>query len=265
MVKRVADEWVPEIVSDIVDQSRRLGDGFLEILQTTAIAIATPNRRRYPLPADFDDELSVTLLDGDTTGTAQDGDSSVVTLDSAESISSADAEGRYVLMTAGTSKGQYRQITDYNSTTKEATVEQPWDDTKTPVSGDTYVILDCFDILWEDNTKEADKSYAATASSRPASFSRFNAEYLLDYPPDKAYGLKLRYYANPLKLDFADSKWTQMLSDWRSALIDGVTTLALEENDDSRSDNVRERFIAKVGGIVAKERPFGDEFEGVTL
>jgi hypothetical protein len=39
----------------------------------------------------------------------------------------------------------------------------------------------------------------------------------------------------------------------------------LEDIDDARSDNARARQMSKIAGIIAKERPFGDEFEGFTF
>src|SRR3972149_263482 len=79
-IKRAKEEWLQEIFNDIWMTSERTGNTRLKTLQTTAVAIGVDNQRQYDLPADFDEELVITILDANDTGTAQSGTINTVTL-----------------------------------------------------------------------------------------------------------------------------------------------------------------------------------------
>ncbi|MEM4260904.1 MAG: phage tail tube protein [Candidatus Woesearchaeota archaeon] len=65
----------------------------------------------------------------DRTGTAQAGASTTITLDSGANANDDFYNKCYIVITDGTGKGQTRVITDYNGTTKVATVDTEWDTT----------------------------------------------------------------------------------------------------------------------------------------
>lgn len=264
--------WLPELMADIIAKAAvTTSRGNLAPLHTTRIAIGTINRSRYALPADFDHELSVEILDGYHTDTATAGSATSVTLAADEDAAVADVEGYYILMTAGASKGQYRQVTDYNSTTKVATVAVAWDSSKTPVSGDTYLVVN---ETWAVE-KEAIESMTKTsviAPGRPLEFAQFESEFEFDRGLDKAYGVLLRYYADPLRikdsagaLDFEDDVWTRILDRWRRVLTLGFWLMALQSNDDSRSTEASRAYDAATIAIIGRERDnIGQEFERFT-
>ena len=72
-------------------------------------------------------------------GTAQSGGSTTITLESGESSTDDFYNGAVILLTGGTGASQYRQITDYNGTTKVATVDSAWG--TNPDSSTTYQIM----------------------------------------------------------------------------------------------------------------------------
>lgn len=72
-------------------------------------------------------------------GTAQAGGSTTITLESGESSADDFYNGSVILLTGGTGASQYRQITDYNGTTKVATVDSAWG--TNPDSSTTYQIM----------------------------------------------------------------------------------------------------------------------------
>lgn len=72
-------------------------------------------------------------------GTAQAGASTTITLESGESSTDDFYNGRVIELTGGTGAKQARQITDYNGTTKVATVDSAW--AVNPDNTTTYQIL----------------------------------------------------------------------------------------------------------------------------
>jgi hypothetical protein len=73
-----------------------------------------------------------------TTGTAQTGGASTITLAAGDAGINGGYQTQYIIITGGTGIGQIRQITIYNSTTKVATVSSPW--ATTPDATSTYRI-----------------------------------------------------------------------------------------------------------------------------
>ena len=72
-------------------------------------------------------------------GTAQAGGSTTITLESGESSTDDFYNGRVIELTGGTGDKQARQITDYDGTTKVATVDSAW--AVNPDNTTTYQIL----------------------------------------------------------------------------------------------------------------------------
>lgn len=265
MIKRASEVWLYEIVNEIVTNARRTGIGFLEMLDVTAVSIGILYRSRYALPADYDERLLVTLLDGDTTGTAQAGDSSTVTLAASEDITAELARGRIMLMTAGTSAGQMRQITGYNATTKVATIEEAWDETKTPVAGDTYLVVDATWMIPGESVREIDNYQRTTVPGRPLSVAVHRGEFIFDRPLDKTYGLRLRYYADPSRTPLTAPLWENLAVRWQNLLTLAIEYRMLKEMDDSRTKYVRPELDAAILATVTREqRDYGD-FEGACL
>lgn len=72
-------------------------------------------------------------------GTAQAGASTTITLESGESSVDDFYKGRIIELTGGTGAKQARKITDYDGTTKVATVDSAW--ATNPSSDTEYQIL----------------------------------------------------------------------------------------------------------------------------
>jgi len=265
LLQRAETQWMPELVNEILTVARIGGDGTLKTLHTTAIAVTVANLREYAIPSDYDCDMVLTLLDGTNTGLAQTATLQNLTLAAAESITQAGAEGSYILMTSGTSKGQFRQITAYDSTTKVATVADAWDTGKTPLTGDGYMVVDRQCDMDEEFSKEFDENTLSTISGPPQCWMQFGNSLYLDPPPEKVYGLRLRYYSDPTKVDLSDPIWVSIYERWQAALTTGIKLYAEEELDDDRSRRTRDTFGTLISGVIARERPFEDEFEGLTL
>jgi hypothetical protein len=264
-IKRAKEIWMPELVNEIISKTRATGFGVLKTFETTVLAIGIVNQRRYALPTDFDDELNVTLLDGDVTDTVQSANSTTVTLAAGETVSESDAEGRHILITTGVGKGQYRQITDYDSTTKVVTMDIAWDTGKTPSSSDTYVIVNEEDAVGIEYVKVIDESRRSRTPGMPTCVTIHNNEFIFNSPLDKTYGMKVRYYADPAKIDFDDARWTDLFTRWQHLLTLGVQRVAMDELDDSRTPEVTQNFTQELVGTIRREQPEYGEFEGFIL
>ena len=265
LVRRTKEVWMPELVNEIVTRLRQTGQGVLKVFSTTVIAIPKVNQRRYALPTDFDEELNVTILDGDTTGTVQTASSSSVTLAASDTLSVADAEGRHVLITAGVAKGQYRQITDYDATTKVATVELTWDTKKTPTSTDTYRIIDEEAEMCVEYVRQIDELGTSRTPGKPDQVTIYNEDLLFNRPFAATFGIKIRYNADPAKVDTTDKRWTDLYTRWQSVLTHGLKALAEEDRDDDRALLTREIVDSLLPGVLIREQPEYGEFEGFTL
>ncbi|TAL13942.1 hypothetical protein EPN95_04615 [Patescibacteria group bacterium] len=268
-IERAKEEWLTELFNDIWMTSERAGSTRLKTLQMTAIAIGVDNQRQYDLPSDFDEELIVTVLDSAETGTAQAGTISTVTLAAAEDISQANAEGRYVLMTSGTSKGQYRQIIGYNATTKVASVANNFDSGKTPVSGDAYAVIDTLRKLDEIDMSELSEYTNPVSPGLPAFFAKYNDKFYFDRPLDKStYGLLLNYYSNLMLIDREEGSgklMTKILTNWHGILVMGIKMKTEETIHSTEVRQTKTDYNEMKANLVAKEIPFGGELTQLIL
>jgi hypothetical protein len=103
-------------------------------------------------------------------GAAQGGGASTVTLNSDASNSDNAYNGQVIFLRSGTGDDQARIITDYNGTTKVATVSSVWD--VQPVAGTGYVMLptgflpkDYIPVIARKNTALANFAFVMTDST----------------------------------------------------------------------------------------------------
>ena len=109
--------WFEEIKNDIWRKEKKL-----KSLQKTCYAILQKGESRYSYPSSFSSDISITILDGSRTGTAQAGSTNSITLASSESAGDSDLIGKEIIVTSGTGIGSFAQIISYSSTTKVASV-----------------------------------------------------------------------------------------------------------------------------------------------
>ena len=199
-------------------------------LESEALMLTTIGYSPVTLPTDFDNDISAYLYDIDDAlaGTAQTGASSSLTLASTFSMTAADMYGRYLFTLSGTGSGQYRQITAYNDTTKEATVGSAW--TTTPDSTTTYVISSIFVRLRRD-----DYVRAREFTARPSMYSRLGVSMSVLPAPDKVYPILLTYRSNLTRLDdTAGTTFIKHLRERRVLWVEGIKTKTMERYDDER-------------------------------
>lgn len=228
-----ASLWLEEVKRDL---ARALKGRYLTSLFTSAYSVTVAGRSKYTFPTDYAGRLSVSILDGSHTGTAQTGAVGSITLAAAEDITSRTAQGRYILVTSGTGLGSYSQITSYDETSKVATVAPNF--VTAPVVGDGYMIVDYDYSLSPMPIGKMDGQSTISSLSLPTSYAATGnatvGDYTLYPTPDKVYGVQLRYYANIQTLDLTGTLITTLYQNLYDVFMQGVFVRQLQDEDDKR-------------------------------
>ncbi len=204
-------------------------------LLITATTVTTRGLQRYTIPEDHNVQQSITLLDGPDTyrGTAQAASGSTITLDAVLSANDNDLAGKYLIVTSGSGLEEYRQILSYTPGTYIATLDNTW--MSDPVLGSTYLICTQHTQLWPlDTSSQFDRIDNPTMLGVPQQASLSGQEFLLYPVPDKAYGLINRYWADLSMLDEDGPVFIQLLREWRSIFVQGVTVKTMQRYDEDR-------------------------------
>ncbi len=242
---RALDQWLPEIKNDIwMDEG-----GSHKLLETDALLLLTEGTHIYDLVSDFDAPKSLSILDGDVRDTAQSGTINTIRLASTDSSEKEGRVGKEIVTLAGTGLGQKRQITGFNTTTKDATVDSNW---STIPNGTTqYLVVSEYHPFYIFDPTTFAKITDRTHRDRPVSAMIWNGQLYVQKVPDKIYPLVYQYWVNILKVDMADTniRHQQMLANWRSLFVEGIFYKTLKNEDDARSPQafqVYRDFISKV-------------------
>lgn len=266
-ITRGEDEFLEWVKNDIWRRIIDGGDTQLKTLQTTSVLVGIIGQRRYATPDNFDEPITIAVLDATFTGIAQGSSSSQFTLAATETATEADVVGKYCFFPTGTAQGQYRQCLTYSESTNIATVDIDWDSGSEPVSGDTYWIIDDYKPIELQSQMDLD-DVSNIISAKPNFYSIFNEEIYFDNALDNNYGVRLRYYANLSQVDLTEGSTeliTKIYRNWRSVLIDGVTYRALLWLDDSKSRGAKLDYEQGVQNLILKESPSYGELEQFTM
>ena len=245
-----ADLWFEEIKNDIWRKEKTL-----KSLQRTCYTILQPGQSRYAYPSSFSSDLSLTILDGSNTGTAQAGSSSSITLAATDANLSADLLGREIIVSAGVGVGSFSQITAYNSTTKVATVTPDFE--TAPDSTSTYLIKDSeYDV--ESRPLGDFKQFQLTGNQRPRYFFPIGdedaGEFIFNCPPDKVYGVRIRYYSNIMTLDTDSTLFSNLLVRWRNIWMQGIIYRKLRDANDDRSNDEYSKYQRELQSLITREK-----------
>jgi hypothetical protein len=265
---RAKTEFLQEIFNDIWNRSVLTGNTRLKSLQTKLTSVSVKGSRTLDLAEDFDEEMSVYILDGTLRGTAQAGAASTITLASSETtLTASRGLGKYIFTTGGTGSNQIRQITDYNATTKVATVDTAW--TVTPGATTTYLIVETVAECDEDNELNEFDYYITQSAGRPSYYAKFARQLVFERPFDLAtYGILVRYYQNINQVDLVEGSTTlitRLLRNWRSVLTQGVYWKTCTTQNDTQEATAKKNYEEMVSALLVKEIPYGGEFTGFTL
>ena len=260
----VAQQWVEEAKMDIQNMADKY-DVQLKSLFATAYGVTTDAVSRYANPDDCSNVYSVSLLKGDHEGTATAVTQTAITLAADEDISAGDAEGRIILLTSGTGVGNASQISDYNATTKVATVTPRMaTDTGSYDGTENYMIVDNHQILTKHNSRVLDETINPWFSDEPVEWfpqGQGNAdddetgEFELYPTPDDTYGLKIRYYINITLVDLASNLMKTLYRKWYPLLIRKVLYRQLKlDRDAERGAAEESTFFQLVEDYVLNDK-----------
>jgi hypothetical protein len=241
-----------------------------KILQNVDVDTTYVGINRMQLPTDFDQPISISLLTGTHTGTAQAGGSNTITLEDGEGASEADVVGNYILLTGGTGEDGLLQISSYSTTTFVATGYTSW--AVNPDATSTYRIIDDERELDPESIEEIGIIGNSWATGKPSAYAYFNEGFyryiLFDKPPDvSTYGIIFRYYSNIHLIDTGEGStiMTSIYRDWRNAFVYGIAAKIAEDEDDTKYSAFLGVYEREVADIIAKELPYFNQFEGFTL
>lgn len=258
--------WMQELLNKIQLQSVATGNSRLKSAQTTLYFTSVKGKRTYDLADDFEEEFSVTILNGTVRGTAQAGASGTITLASDDAMTENQAVGSWIYLTAGTGSTQIRQITAYNTTTKVATLDSSW--STNPDNTSTYLIVASTKRLEEDNQLELDDISPGTPGI-PSYFAKYDRQLVFDRPFNlSTYGVRVRYFMNLNQVDLTEgstARITRIYRSWQAVLTQGLFWKVLESEGDGQYPVAKKEFEDLLPGLVNRETPYGGEFEGFTL
>lgn len=224
------DEWLKAVISRI-----HLKIKSHPLLETKSYDSTIKGQRTYAIPSSLRELEGVLLLDGpdEWRGTAQAGSTTTITLASDFDADSDLVIGKRILITSGTEVDTIKQIVGYNNTTKVATVHEAWATGTDNTS--VYLVIDT-EIPLYDSHKPTQiwNNYNRGSIQKPTRSTIEDEFILLDYPPDKVYGLEICYYANLMDEDLTGTVWVNVLREWYSLLVQGIAVEVMQRFDDER-------------------------------
>lgn len=242
--------WFEEIKNDIWTKEKKL-----KSLQKTCYAVIQKGQSRYSYPSSFSSDISITLLSGTRTGTAQAGSTNSITLAASETAGDSDLIGKEILITSNTGVGSFGQIIGYSSTTKVASVTPNFQ--TAPDSSSTYMIIDReYDLEQRpiSDYKQFHMSYQSVPDKYFPLGDEDYGEFLLNCPPDQLYGARIRYYVNIMTLDTDDTLYTTLLQQWRRIWLQGIVYRRLRDADDNRSNDEFSKYRGELQSLINREK-----------
>lgn len=236
-----------------------------KVLEATQTTVTTRGNARYDVPVDFNELISVSLLDGpdDDRGTAQGGSASAITLKATDGGDENSRIGREVLLTGGTASGKVRTITAFNATTKVATVGEDWNatgDTATVPDGTTgYLVVSRYkDLKVRPYPLEIGELVDQTAPGRPSVAALYDDQLHLAPVPDlSTYGLRIRYYLQLIRLDLASTRYLNLIKEWENIWMAGLKVAIYDNFDDPRYERASTEYFGLLQALGNKQTTLG--------
>jgi len=238
------------VKSDMMDEGREWS-----FLRRTAYSACTINVNHIQAPTDYSKLIQATILDGTRYNTAQAGASTTITLASSDSGTDSDTEGKLIVIKSGTGLGQARQIKDYNSTTKIATVDEAWD--TNPDSTSTYLIVDEQKPLNLKQVWNYDEIQQTHIGDEPAMIYHLaddaEGDFYFNCTPDEEYVLQIHYYSDLKKEDTdtaVNPRYARILRLIEQLLVQGTFVYLLQ--DDSRAAIELQKYASMLSRIAGQ-------------
>lgn len=254
---RAQDEWLEEIKNDIWEAGKRY-----KSLQTSSVRVLTDGEGLIPNPSDFSSDLTMTLLECAHYGVCQAGGSTITAILAAdENMSSSYPVGKEIVvyLTADKTMAYSGFISDFNTTTKEATfapaIAVSPDDTY------SYMVVDSVKPIRQKHIIRLDEIYTYDDRGRPYEYypvgdDDFGDYYLYPVPyktTSDPWAIRHRYYAELLTVDLAGTLMATLYKRWRSLFVQGIFVKTLEDDDDKRAVEERRIYRRKLMDLVSRE------------
>jgi len=192
----------------------------------------------YQAPTDFQSDLQIILLDGNSRSTLATGSASAPVLNSAETAAKSDVEGKLLLITAGTGVNQAKHVKTYTVASQTCAMAENY--TLAPATGDSYLIVTSHHPLGAVKAiRDYDRIMSPGLLARPTEAFHVpdtaEGDFYLYPVPDKVYGLLRRYYSNLKELDLAGTLYTRILWQWRDVFTLGCFYYLCADYGDKRT------------------------------
>jgi hypothetical protein len=245
-ITRFIDFALEEIKNDLFQRKD------WKLYEDTKVLIPDAYVQRIADPTDFQKMLQVKFYDGTHKGTMQTATASTIDLEADEDITEEGIKGKLVFMTSGNAKAESSRVVSYNESTMQAGIKPNWG--TTPTSGG-YMVADIEkELVYLPNESIA----AVAATGYPSVISFFDKEFYLDVVPDKStYAIMMKFLVAVHQLDLTSTRYTTLLTEWRTALVAGVYWKVLLDDDDDRAKGAEvqyERSVLKLKQQDARNR-----------
>jgi len=251
LTSRAENKWMEEIKADIWNRAKRQ-----KFLQARSCQPLTKGLGIYSNPSDFASDMSMQFATGSRWGQLQAGAVGSLTLSSSEYASDTDILGKEIAITSGSGSGGIAYITNYNSSTKVATISPSL--SVAPTVGDYYVILDYYKPVEEKPGWEIRNLNNPSQTGYPEVFypqgDSTNGKFVLFPVPYRSDSQPLvviqSYYADLTELDLSGTLMATLYQKWRNLWITGIKYKALEDADDTEKTSARTEYAHEVQKII---------------
>jgi hypothetical protein len=214
-----------------------------ELLKTVTMIVLSQGNGQVDTPSDFSSavRLDVYSATDAMSFTATAGAASSITAPSTFSAEVSSIRGLYVFTVSGTGSGQYRQITNYDDTTKVLSIAPAW--SVNPASGTVAFVGHLRKQLTQWQQEGTGYLPSSPNQGHPSRYHVVGSSPLnTDIPaievfpvPDTAnYALLLTYIPNLTRLDEAGTIFVKHLRERRSLWINGLIDQACRRYDEAR-------------------------------
>lgn len=225
LLTRAEESWAEEIKSEIMNTLRDA-----RFLHVTSYGIAQKGRSVYPYPSDFGHDLSITLLHGSETGTAEGGSTNTITLPAGTNYSQSQLQGKWIGITSGSAAGSIGQIVSYSASRVAAVVpdfaESPGDDSVYMIVNNEYPVLG-------GPIFQRDAKVNVALMGLPEKFYPLgdadDGEFIFDRAPDQTYLMRIRYYLDLTLVSATSTRMSTLYRRWRNAWVSGFKAKMLDQ------------------------------------
>jgi len=234
LIARATDFWLEEVKNSIASKLE------WDVLESTKVIIPSIYLQKITAPTNFESIQDVTFYDGGTRGTLQAATSNNITL--AVGDGNDSHLGRLLFITSGNAKAEMVRIVSILGDIAEISP----DFTVTPTSG-TYMIAD-HDHKLEYVSKS--KIWKTSTNGHPWHIAYYNREFYLDRIPDKStYAISIDFTIKIQQLDLTDSRYSTLLSEWRTALDAGIYWKMLDLVGDDQANKQFKLFEIAISDL----------------